>query len=57
MARKYFRIKSLQVYPDSDLEDFHVEEYDKGAESGTRTPNNQVFDDEELMNIDNMMEG
>ena len=46
-----------KIYPDSDLEDFHVENYDKGAESDTGTLNNNAFDDEPLMNIDNMMEG
>ena len=48
-----------KIYPDSDMEDFHVEDYDKGAASGTGSPGspNYPIDDEEMLaNIDNMME-
>jgi len=47
-----------KIYPDSDLEDFHVEDYDKGAASGTGSPgsNDFPYDNEALANIENMME-
>jgi hypothetical protein len=31
------KTNSYKVYPDLDLENFHVEEYDKGAECNTGT--------------------
>jgi hypothetical protein len=45
-----------KIYPDSDAGNFDILDYDKGTASRSGSPNHP-FDDEELANVENMMEG
>ena len=46
-----------KIYPDSDLEYFHIKDYDEGEASGTGSPvfHEYPFDNEALANIESMM--